>query len=377
MKICYFFQFFISFVNVALASHSLSVSKRAQSVANLNTSLHKIHPECGSDDLDNSDDENEVSYQSVSSVKSTPSTGGMSPVRRPMSVKSFTSTPRLTPALLKNFERSQNNFESSLNASFCGNSVANKSSLRLPTLVTAPSFRTDARSVSSVAKGKAPGYDENIFRENIDRLSISGAAFRQRMQPERSANPFYKVHDDSRPQTPTEFSYCVRQRTPPQLVPTAAPVSWIAGGYWTQSSPQKHQKFEAPQDNNLGFFPIVSRTSSQSSGFESHAPNSRENSVFPDMDRFSVYSEPIKNQFFTPAFGFNRTEKTSNYSTANHLHHLTLPKAAPPPAPSPAYSQFGTQRLTSSMGVANPIGFLRKGSIFNLDKINSTLTDAS
>jgi hypothetical protein len=361
-KTCFSFQFFISFMNAALALHSLSVSKATQSVANLNTSLHKIHSNCGSDDdLDNSDTENEVSY--VSSIKSTPPTDQKSIVRRAMSTRTFTSTPRLTPAVLKNFEQSQQNLETSSNATFRGSSVGNKSFLRVPSLVSGPSIRA-----MSVANGKTPGYDENIFRENIDRLSISGAAFRQQLQPERSPNPFFKVHDDSRPQTPTEFSYCVRQRTPPQVNPNAAPVSWIAGGYWTQSSPQKHQKFQAPQENNLGFFPIMSRTSSQSSGFESHAPNSRENSEFADTDRFSVYSEPPKSNFYTPAFGFNRTEKTSNYSTANHHHHLLLPKAQPPPAPSPAYSQFGTQRLISN-------GFLRKGSIFNLEKINGTLAD--
>lgn len=80
--------------------------------------------------------------------------------------------------------------------------------------------------------------------------------------------------------------------------------SWVAGGYWSNgTSPQKRNSFQhgpmAVQTNEM--FPLLSRTSSQSSGFESHSSShkngqenhSNENSIIDEIERDSVFSEPF------------------------------------------------------------------------------------
>lgn len=83
--------------------------------------------------------------------------------------------------------------------------------------------------------------------------------------------------------------------------------SWLAGGYWNSTSPQKKINQLHPQQpiftQSKEVFPIISRTSSQSSGFESqassikngHENNSRENSIcneVADAERDSMFPEP-------------------------------------------------------------------------------------
>jgi hypothetical protein len=396
---------------------------KSQVIANLGSSLHKIHSECISDASDSSDMENDISF--ASTAKSTPTKTNKRAVSRAGSMHSFTCTPRLTPALLRNFEESQSNMGDMFNSSFCG-SHRSGTTLRAPSLLST-SFQSPNRTeynscrslfgspsvASHLTNNKKGNYiNDEHFRENIDRLSISGAAAaRNAMHQDNNRNPFYNVQADSRALTPSEFSYSAQhRRTVSPVNSVAAPVSWVAGGYWTNQSPQKHKSdFHqmSPRENMLGFYPILSRTSSQSSGFESQVtaqegPNSRENSVFPDQDRFSVYSEPTFGQMNKPQpymsqnpknpaislFDYHKNEKFNcsnsyNFSSRNstigfssqptHAFASALPTSQHPIHQSPLYRQFGTQRLYDG-GSANPQNFLRKGSIFNLDKINSTLT---
>lgn len=81
--------------------------------------------------------------------------------------------------------------------------------------------------------------------------------------------------------------------------------SWLAGGYWNSTSPKKiNMQSQQPIFNQTNeVFPIISRTSSQSSGFESQSSstkngqgnNSRENSLCHEMDgeRESVVPSPL------------------------------------------------------------------------------------
>lgn len=109
-------------------------------------------------------------------------------------------------------------------------------------------------------------------------------------------NPFYR-HLNLDRETPTSEvgSYSYRSRngiiSPPKLSRDLASPdsSWVAGGFFT-NSPRK-----ATTPNNTDFVPITSRTSSQSSGFESSTAFSREPSVTKEIinPRHSVLSEPI------------------------------------------------------------------------------------
>lgn len=115
------------------------------------------------------------------------------------------------------------------------------------------------------------------------------------------------------PRSPSAMSMRSSILTPSRLTHVATPVasqSWVAGGFWgQQTSPQKEHSHKLPPQLTVDFCPIFSRTSSQSSGFESHASSlhqgaggatanggrfSREGSFYnEELDRGSVFSEPL------------------------------------------------------------------------------------
>lgn len=146
--------------------------------------------------------------------------------------------------------------------------------------------------------------------------------------------------------------------SPPRLnQEMVAEPSWVAGGFWTTSSPTKNLH-NAPAA--MDFIPINSRTSSQSSGFESQAPFSRENSVTKELfDRPpSVFSEPL----FKPQ---------PVYPT---------PFVAPRTSPSLGDTFFANRRtnsLYSAPAAANnwrrPQVLGQRGSIFNFKKFGNDL----
>lgn len=147
------------------------------------------------------------------------------------------------------------------------------------------------------------------------------------------------LQESSSPRTTTTTQFSdLRQRTdvltPSRLTVNTEPqqTSWVAGGYWN-TSPQK----QFPQTSKIDFCPILSRTSSQSSGFESQAgsvhnifeKNSRESSVCgDDIDRASVFSEPVR-----------RSEQTFIAPSTSSLN-----------LNQPLYHQFGTQRIQNGGG---------------------------
>lgn len=174
--------------------------------------------------------------------------------------------------------------------------------------------------------------------------------------------------------------------------------SWVAGGFFVKNnmSPQKRQQ---PQTNLL--HPILSRTSSQSSGFESqsssahngHTNGSRESSIAGDA--VSIFSEPThfadsasqmgidnttnsmfgtslpRPKPFFPVLNKNqstfigspscRTESLTNYSMFPWTNENNILTTSPQPSlPQPVYHQFGTQRH----------GFCNGGSMDSLNVFN-------
>lgn len=177
--------------------------------------------------------------------------------------------------------------------------------------------------------------------------------------------------------------------------PLTAPVtqtSWVAGGFFGKNSmsPQKRQQ----QPQSVLLHPILSRTSSQSSGFESQAssaqngnPNgSRESSIAGDV--VSNFSEPTLIADSASQMGINcdansmfasalprpkpflpvpnqsqfidsascKPESFTNYSTfpwTNHTGNNNL--TSPSLSSQPVYHQFGTHRHS----------FYNNDSVFN------------
>lgn len=111
--------------------------------------------------------------------------------------------------------------------------------------------------------------------------------------------------------------------------------SWLAGGYWNSLSPQKKFSHHAnnimiePQNVAKEVFPMISRASSKSSGFES-----RENSLCDDteVDRTMLFSEPTSLTYLAKAptelikpepykanlFGSSCQQSTSHIMTPTH-----------------------------------------------------------
>jgi hypothetical protein len=129
-------------------------------------------------------------------------------------------------------------------------------------------------------------------QQDITKLQIGNSNNESVREFAGSKNPFSLDRSQCSTPTPSLISFTssvVRSNVvqPPRLNlpvdsdPSAS--SWVAGGYW--SSPQKRYLEKSVLN------PPLSRTSSQSSGFESNKDkNSRENSI----DKYSVFSEPVK-----------------------------------------------------------------------------------
>lgn len=146
-------------------------------------------------------------------------------------------------------------------------------------------------SISQKSFGFRP-IKENEFQvqQDITKLQIGSSSDSVRDFP-GSKNPFSLDRSQCNTPTPSLVSFtssAVRYNVvqPPRLNPVdsdPSASSWVAGGYW--GSPQKRNL-----EKNL-LSPPLSRTSSQSSGFESNKDkNSRESSI----DKFSAFSETLK-----------------------------------------------------------------------------------
>lgn len=162
---------------------------------------------------------------------------------------------------------------------------------RTPSVISA-SFKSPSElNCSRLSSAQVMENVGKLTQLNINHtLNTSGRAFSTHMD-----NPFYN-HLNLDRQTPSSvFNYRAHAIiSPPKL--NRDPVneaSWVAGGFWN-TSPKK-----STLPANSDFMPIMSRTSSQSSGFESQAgAGSRENSVEkctdPQMSSLNNAIRPIR-----------------------------------------------------------------------------------
>lgn len=166
-------------------------------------------------------------------------------------------------------------------------------------------------------------------QQDIDRLNL-GSSASMRDFPVAS-NPF-SLDRISRSGSPalSQVSFCTSGYNkynnsivaPPRLNSIAGPdASWVAGGYWS-TSPRKVAV------EPMIVYPLVSsRTSSQSSGFESQnfpsEKNSRENSICQDPDVFSVKSAFSDN---LPSKGnvTNMFDQASYSNKASFMHPASV-----------------------------------------------------
>lgn len=219
---------------------------------------------------------------------------------------------------------------------------------------TEPTFRSASRNSF---------YDvPNDFESGITQLSISGVG----------GNHFnYKNQANSVFGSSDPFGDSLRQRktvlSPSRLSlneihPPVNQSSWLAGGYWNSLSPQKknphHPNEFRPEQriHSREVFPIISRTSSKSSGFES-----RENSLCDDTetDRTMLTYEPrLLTQSATTPNGLIKPQPQkpvnafmlSNGSFHQHQHqhqHQQPPSYAMTPTSEIFPNSFSDKQRTS------------------------------
>lgn len=229
---------------------------------------------------------------------------------------------------------------SEMNQSFLNRSKLNDSMSRYSETFESMSARHDIRNSSQldlqdVLSNKSFSVrpmvkDENVQVHNdITKLQIGGGNLSNMSLKdfaERSQNPFSLERSCATP-TPSVISFAcssssMRQNvvSPPKLnavIDSADPSaagSWVGGGYW--GSPQKRQM------DSIQISPPLSRTSSQSSGFESFKAekNSRENSLSSDTERLSTYTTAEPSKVKTNLFlGSNNFGHSSSFIRKQHV----------------------------------------------------------
>ncbi|XP_065072781.1 uncharacterized protein LOC135697123 [Ochlerotatus camptorhynchus] len=180
---------------------------------------------------------------------------------------------------------------------------------------------------STTSLNNATLVEEDRFGNDIDRLSISGRLSVMQKDLTMVNNPFATHHVDR------DDDCYLRQRkvtiSPPQLGTVAeSGSSWIAGGYWGNSPQKNYPDSNSEAPNGAFIHPYMSRTSSQSSGFESQPTRrpSPEESAGVDLDRVSLFSEP------TGMFASNVSSVSAFQQPnprLNQTFHLPLPQSSP------------------------------------------------
>ncbi|XP_058820899.1 uncharacterized protein LOC131683095 [Topomyia yanbarensis] len=308
-------EVFLSFIALIAAIGCLGqTAPKIQPSDDLNTSFHKIYSqqatECDYSDASEHHQQSQT-FANDASVKSMDTTKSISPsvlsasTVRPFLDCSFSvlSSPKSTfGGSVLSVNRLNTTIQEQPTRTFSRQSLLQPESSLLKT----PSFSVDNFTTATTAAPVNRGFHkygysmnalnhstfmEDRFGDDIDRLSISGRMSVSRKDLSMVNNPFATHHVDN------DDSFSLRHRkvtiSPPKLGAIAeSGSSWIAGGYWGMS-PQKN---EPESSGTIGAFsqqPFMSRTSSQSSGFESQ-PTRRPTPEEPptDLDRVSLFSEP-------------------------------------------------------------------------------------
>lgn len=369
-----------------------------------NNSFHRIYSNCDEDLSENSDGEATLYSDSYSSTPRNRMYDTASLLNNSFnSVKSLspsmlaTATPKNTSANILNHsfrsEFQQSPYYHQSNQELF---KPNSSSDRLFFFPNKPINET--QRCSSMVGLKSPFSIPDDCQNKLTDLNISGTnRINNRTITCSSPTPSIISVNRRRSQLLTPARLNLNSHSP--LTAPVTQTSWVAGGFFMKNnmSPQKRQQ---PQSELL--YPILSRTSSQSSGFESQASSaqngnangSRESSIAGDA--VSNFSEPthfadsasqmgidnVTNSMFAttlprpkpffPVLSKNqstfigspscRSEPMTNYSMypwSNHPTNSTLTSPQQQPSPQPVYHQFGTQRH----------GFYNSGG--SVDSLNS------
>lgn len=404
-----------SLINVALSTAVFIISLlntrniNGSSTKNLlsndpNQSYHKIYSSNGNSDVsDESDDEfvedilsTSCSSQRDTNFRSSPNTSSnTSSSKRSLHNTSLNTTKSFSPSML------QGPMASLLNSSFdTSQYLASKLQQRNNVFGGSQSSMLfdDCRSTFSgysrsnalrsqdslyspkVSQNKQFSSMDNViandFQFGIRGLNINGNnEMIERPQPCYTPQPPFL--------SPSQSQHQLRQRSKQvvspsrfgmnaTILPTQQPLtqaSWVAGGYWSGTSPQK-KVISPPQPvpPSIDLLPILSRTSSQSSGFESRASSvvnggngsggDSEGSICGDAsEQASVFSDTIRPQYSNYG-GASQYNKNLNNSCSRSL--FEQPKSVFPTNGNgigqrsdlrmencgfpTVYHQFGTQR---------------------------------
>lgn len=163
----------------------------------------------------------------------------------------------------------------------------------------------------------------NDFESSITQLSINGdSKNRRRTNGFESAN---RLREPPQQRQPVVF--------PSRLsvnAPAAGNQSWVAGGFWSNASPQKKSAVDLSHSFQMNRFAtevpaMMSRTSSRSSGFESLANsmvnNSREHSLCDenDIDKTFVYADRLADTTV-----WSQPQRLADYNASNGVSSLSL-----------------------------------------------------
>ncbi|XP_055524470.1 uncharacterized protein LOC129718081 [Wyeomyia smithii] len=358
------FEIILSLIALVTAIACIGrTAPKIQSSDNLNSSFHKIYSqetaECDYSDASEHQQQqhqssinNDISYRSLDTTKSISPSVLTSPSMRPFFQNSFatqTSPKSRFGGSILGANRLNTTLQeqsppirtpSRQNYFMQESSLLKTPSFSVDNFTTAignrPEFSSQKFHGFSMSALNTATLQDDRFGEDIDRLSISGRLSVSRKDLSMINNPFATHHVDH------DDSFSLRNRkftiSPPKLCAIAeSGSSWIAGGYWGVS-PQKN-----PDGANPSSFiqqpPFMSRTSSQSSGFESQ-PTRRptpEEQAPAELDRSSLFSEPVP---------------ISSQSVANGFQHrlnqsINLPVAAPSPVPSFISFAGGSNKMNS------------------------------
>lgn len=331
----------------------------------VNSSFHKIYSQQANDaDCSDTIDDSSSILQNAS-ICSRQEYQPEKPPSNNLSAKSMDTTKSISPSVLsastmRPFLDSSFSSQSHLPWSHNGGSVLNvnrlnatfheqsnrsfsRSSLVLPEAPLSsktPSFSVDnfttaiggpndsahlGHGFSTTSLNNSTLVGEDRFGNDIDRLSISGRLSVTRKDLTMVNNPFATHHVDR------DDSCSMRQRkvtiSPPQLGTVAeSGSSWIAGGYWGISPQTNHPDNNSDAPNGTFIHPYMSRTSSQSSGFESQPTRrpSPEELAGVDLDRVSLFSEPAG------IFASNAFQQP--HPRLNQTFHLPVPQSSPVPS---------------------------------------------
>lgn len=184
-----------------------------------------------------------------------------------------------------------------------------------------PFEHTNNSNITQIFNNNSRIINPNSF--NLDSMKLGGL--------NNSSNKTLFTSDYQNDRCPSSLSMRSSILCPSRLgnVTFGAPTqsSWVAGGFWGQQASPKKNVIQQPTPLssrlNVDFCPIVSRTSSQSSGFESMHQNnnnlnhmSRSSSVCgDDIDRFSLFSE--SNNFQNNFKSFGSLSNNNNVNDCN------------------------------------------------------------